>query len=279
MYKLIQLKAAYQLKKKVLSEIYDQYIRSLTLDYLIKYKLSKDINGFLGVLLSIAHKKYKFLKLLENTYLSKVITHLNTLNNNNLNYYINYYNTVCTYFKYLHLYFEKKYISNEVDLHSSINKVLSISFYTVYILYKRMLVQNGALSIPVISIPVIRRNQLTNVHAYYYIIRTFQNSNRAQSSYDVNRVTTLFSMSEFGPNVVDRVNLIYKTRSNHICFIQNSIKVNKYYYSSSYYRYLYMYLMAIYNGHYFSSYEWLLRHEEWILFGVYKKEVIKYHLK
>ena len=108
MYKLIQLKAAYQLKKKVLSEIYDQYIRSLTLDYLIKYKLSKDINGFLGVLLSIAHKKYKFLKLLENTYLSKVITHLNTLNNNNLNYYINYYNTVCTYFKYLHLYFEKK---------------------------------------------------------------------------------------------------------------------------------------------------------------------------
>lgn len=275
MYKLLQLQSTYLLKKKVLYRLFDLYIRSITVKYLLEFKKKKK-RGLLGMLISISNKKYTFLRLLEHTYLSKVITHLNTCNSDNINYYTYYYSIVCTYLHYVFMCFKNKIMSNEVELFQSIDKLSSIYFHTVNVMCKRILLQNRAYTFTHYITPnrIKKENKSIFSTEYIYILlRLVKKKKQSSISVHSSIATTLFSITEFGPNVVDRLGLVYSTTSNYLCFLHNCITVKKYNY-----RYLYIYLMVLFNWHYFSSYYRLLRDEEWKLFGVYKKEVIKYHL-
>lgn len=81
----------------------------------------------------------------------------------------------------------------------------------------------------------------------------------------------LFLLSEYSSNVNERALLTYPVFKSYLHFLYSV-------YNHTNLPATISFLLFVHSGEYLSYYERLLRYEEWILFGLYKKEVMKYHL-
>lgn len=269
MLSLLKIRANYLLKVKILYKLFETYIFCITYEYMLGYlAIEFSSNSLLSILISIYKKKYVFFRQLKKTYLSKIFNYYKTCYISYNNYLLNYYELLCTYLNTISMYSNKLKRINTSTLLSNITNIQYFYFYVLYIKLKRMYL--SIYNINTFKSIIINNKNNVFINTIYDKLNYIKLCNLKYKRLSTKK-EKLFNMPYFVSNNKERINFYYKYNNMYIYFY-------KYHYRTKRYYIIYSYFVVLFNWYYFSKYDRLLRHQEWVLFGDYKKEVIKYHL-